>query len=235
MKNRELEPEEMDQDGLCPERHAQALAGLARLNQISFAPYSIWSALKLAGAFTTEASRPVRIVDVATGGGDLLVSLGLRARSEGLSLELIGLDKSPFALDSARAKANRHGISAQWICLDVTRDTIPSADWIVSSLFMHHLSDAEGLSLLRTMAEATTYGIIINDLERSSLNQMLVWLGAHLVSRSSIVHRDSDRSVCASFTLNEASALAKLAGLEGIQFRRRFPCRFNWIWTKNSR
>jgi 2-polyprenyl-3-methyl-5-hydroxy-6-metoxy-1,4-benzoquinol methylase len=234
MNNRQLEPEEMDDDGLPPEAHARALAGLARLNRLSFGSYSIWSALHAAGAFTVGNSRPIRVLDVATGGGDGPVALGLRARRLGIPLEIIGVDRSPFALGTARELADRHGLSARWVCLDVTRDPIPPAEWITSSLFLHHLTDAQVVSLLRAMADAAVHGIIINDLERSALNRGLVWLGARLVSRSPVVHRDSDRSVRAGFTLQEAAHLAEAAGLPDMRFERRFPCRFQWIWTKTA-
>lgn len=222
----------MDDEGLQAEAHAQALAGLARLNRLSFGSYSIWSALHAAGAFAVGVSRPISVLDVATGSGDGPVALGLRARRFGIPLEIIGVDRSPFALSTARERADRHGISARWVCLDVTRDPLPPADWITSSLFLHHLTDAQAVSLLRAMADAAAHGVIINDLERSALNRGLVWLGARLVSRSPVVHRDSDRSVRAGFTLHEARHLAEAAGLPDMRFERRFPCRFQWIWTK---
>jgi 2-polyprenyl-3-methyl-5-hydroxy-6-metoxy-1,4-benzoquinol methylase len=234
MNKRQLDPEEMDDDGLPPEAHAQALAGLARLNRLSFGSSSIWSALQAAGAFAVGNSRPIRVLDVATGGGDGPVALGLRARRLGIPMEIIGVDRSPFALSTARELADRYGISARWVCLDVTRDPIPAADWITSSLFLHHLTDAQVVSLLRAMANIAAHGIIINDLERSALNRGLVWLGARLVSRSPVVHRDSDRSVRAGFTLREAADLAEAAGLSDMRFERRFPCRFQWIWTKSA-
>lgn len=234
MKTRQLEPEEMDQEGLPSLAHAQALAGLARLNKISFSSSSIWNALLRAGAFTATHSQPIRLLDLATGGGDLPVALGRRARSLGIPIQLMGLDRSPFALGSGRDLADRHGIPVQWICRDVTREPIPPADWITCSLFLHHLADEQVVSLLRAMANAATRGLVINDLERSQLNRGLVWLGARLVSRSPMVHRDSDRSVCAGFTLEEAADLAKAAGLTGMRFERRFPCRFQGIWTKTA-
>jgi 2-polyprenyl-3-methyl-5-hydroxy-6-metoxy-1,4-benzoquinol methylase len=235
MQYRHLEPEEMDDAGLQPDAHQLALAGLARLNQISFSAPSVWNGLRNAGAFDGVDSRPLRILDLATGGGDLPVYLGLRARKLGIPLSLIGIDRSPVALTSARTLADRHGVAVEWTCLDVTLGLIPPADWITCSLFLHHLPDDQVVALVRSMAEAASQGIIVNDLERSHLNRLLVWLGSRLVSRSPVVHRDSDRSVCASFTLEETSLLLKAAGLHGTRPERRFPCRFQWTWTKTPR
>lgn len=235
MQYRQLEPEEMDDVGLEPDAHKLALAGLARLNQISFSAPSIWRGLRNAGAFDGIDSRPLRILDLATGGGDLPVYMGLRARELNIPVSLIGIDRSEVALASARTLADRHGVAVEWACLDLKCDPIPPADWITCSLFLHHLPDDQIVALMRSMAEAASQGIIVNDLERSSLNRWLVWLGSRLVSRSLIVHRDSDRSVCASFTLEETALLLKAAGLNGVRPERRFPCRFQWIWTKTPR
>jgi 2-polyprenyl-3-methyl-5-hydroxy-6-metoxy-1,4-benzoquinol methylase len=235
MQYRHLESEEMDDAELNPDAHQLALAGLARLNQVSFSAPSIWNALRNAGALGGSGTHPLRILDLATGGGDLPVYLGLRARKLDIPLSLMGIDRSPVALTSARTLADRHGVAVEWACLDVTCDPIPPADWITCSLFLHHLSDDQAVALMRSMAAAASQGIIVNDLERSPLNRRLVWLGSRLLSHSPIVHRDSDRSVCASFTLEETTLLLKAAGLHGTRPERRFPCRFQWTWTKTPR
>jgi 2-polyprenyl-3-methyl-5-hydroxy-6-metoxy-1,4-benzoquinol methylase len=235
MQYRHLEPEEMDDNGLHPDAHHLALEGLARLNLISFSAPSIWNALQNAGAFGVINSRPTRILDLATGGGDLPVYLGVKAQRLGIPIELTGIDRSSTALASARALADRSGIDVKWDCLDVTRDAIPPADWITCSLFLHHLPDDQVVALIRSMAAAASKGIVVNDLERSYLNRGLVWLGSRLVSRSPVVHRDSDRSVCAGFTMEEITQLLESAGLDGARPERRFPCRFQWTWTKTLR
>ena len=232
MQYRHLEPEEMDDNGLQPEAHHLALAGLARLNLISFSAPSLWNGLKHAGALGSINSRPTRILDLATGGGDLPVYLGIKARRLGIPLELTGVDRSSTALASARTLADRSGIDVKWDCLDVTRDPIPPTDWITCSLFLHHLPDDQLVTLIKSMAAAVSQGIVVNDLERSHLNRGLVWLGSRLVSRSPVVHRDSDRSVRAGFTMEEFTRLLEAAGLQGARPERRFPCRFQWTWTK---
>jgi len=63
MNNRQLEPEEMDDDGLPPEAHARALAGLARLNRLSFGSSSIWSALHATAAFAVRNRNGPRFLD----------------------------------------------------------------------------------------------------------------------------------------------------------------------------
>ena len=232
LKNRVLEPEEMDDPSISQGEHERALSGLARLNWISHAASSIWGGLKIAGIDRKPGA--VSFLDIATGGGDIPIKLALKARQRGLNLNVAGADRSPVALSYARERAHRAGVDTEWLRLDALEEPIPSGyDFISCSLFLHHLADEAVCGLLAKMSKAARRGIIINDLERSSINLGLVWLGAHLLSRSPVVHRDSIRSVRAAFTLEEIDRLALRAGLASAQIQRSFPCRYRLTWLKS--
>lgn len=235
MKTRLLEPEDMDDPSLDPAAHRMALQGLARLNRISFSAAAIWRILEheYRMALSRSATPPSwTVLDLATGGGDLPIYLASKARSRGYDWHCQGADISPVALDHAAEKARLAGVTLDWLMLDVTRDSLPTCDWIVSSLFLHHLDDAAANEVLKRMAVAVRSGFLIDDLERTRLNRGLVWLGAHLLSRSAIVHRDSDRSVRAAFTLTEIASLSQQAGLEPVRLKSRFPARFQLLWKR---
>src|SRR5437763_3343791 len=91
---RRLQPEVMDQPGLDPVRHRQALAGLRRINFFSGSAGILWPPL---AALAYGAARPVRVLDLATGGGDVPIRLWRRARRAGLPLEVEACDVSPVA------------------------------------------------------------------------------------------------------------------------------------------
>jgi hypothetical protein len=65
---RRLQPELMDQPGLDPARHRQALRGLRRINFWSRSAGILWPAL---AGLARAAQRPLRVLDQATGGGDV--------------------------------------------------------------------------------------------------------------------------------------------------------------------
>lgn len=228
MKTRLPEPEDMDDPTLDPDAHRLALAGLARLNRISFSAEAFWQVLE--GEYRAAGSDRWVIVDLATGGGDLPIRLARKAQQKGYDWHWIGTDISPVALNHAACKARDQAVTVEWLRLDATRDTLPVCDWMVSSLFLHHLDETTLISLLQRMAAAARCGILIDDLERTAFNRGLVWLGAHLLSRSVVVHQDSDRSVRAAFTLDEMTELARLAGLQPVQVKSRFPARFQLLW-----
>lgn len=231
MKKRLLEPEEMDDPHLSPDLHRAALAGLARLNQVSYSIPSIWRFLEHEYRLQRNGlTTPFTVLDLATGGGDLPIALAEKARRKAYDWRVLGCDKSQVALEYAAGKAGKTAPALEWLQRDVTREPLPACDWVVSSLFIHHLDATSLVQVLARMAEAARYGVLIDDLERNWPNRILVWLGAHLLSRSPIVHRDSDRSVRAALSLDEMAELARQAGLTGVRIRRRFPARFQMVW-----
>ncbi|MGI9212742.1 MAG: methyltransferase domain-containing protein [Methylococcaceae bacterium] len=235
MKTRLLQAEDMDDPTLPPAELIEALTGLARLNRISFSASALWHVLEHAylGCCATHQNRPPwTVMDLATGGGDLPIRLAEWARRKAYPWQILGADINPIALDRAAHQAAAQGVNVEWLRLDVTRDPLPDCDWAISSLFLHHLDESTVVSVLSRMAQAARVGVLIDDLERTNLNRGLVCLGAHLLSRSAVVHQDSDRSLLAAFTLPEITALAHQAGLHPVQIASRFPARFQLLWTR---
>jgi SAM-dependent methyltransferase len=231
LRQRHRQPEIMDQPGLSPERHAGALAGLARLNFWSRSAGIVWPAL--AAAARRQAPRPLRVLDIATGGGDILIRLARRARRAGVALDLEGCDVSPVAVDHARQCADGAGASLRFFVHDARSGPLPAGyDVVMSSLFLHHLDDEAAGDLLRRMAEAAPL-VVINDLERGLLELTLTWLATRLLSRSDVVHVDGPLSVRAAFTLPEVRNLATSVGLDGAVVVRRWPCRFLLTWMRS--
>ena len=110
----------------------------------------------------------------------------------------------------------------------------PGYDIVVCSLFMHHLQEEQAVRLLRHMAEAANRLVLVNDLIRSSAGMMLAVVGTRLLSGSRIVHTDGPRSVQGAFTMEEASRMARRAGLDGVTVSWRWPCRFLLMWKRDE-
>lgn len=227
-------PEEMDDPGLDHERHAAALAGLARLNAASASVRIVWG--PIARLARELQSHRLRVLDVATGGGDIPRALWRKARRAGLHLEIHGIDLSNQALKVAREKAEACGAPLQFSECDALAEVLPDGfDVIVSSLFLHHLDDEETVRLLRKMGQAARHLVLVNDLRRSWRGLMLAHVAGRLLTRSPVVHVDAPRSVRAAFTLDEARQLAASAGLTDATLEPRWPCRFLLQWHRPPR
>ena len=120
---------------------------------------------------------PVHIVDVGSGGGDLLRQIAGWARKRGIAVQLTGIDLNPYAARVA-AESTPKEFSIAWVTGDALlyRPETP-VDIVVSSLMAHHLEDEEIIALLRWMEATAQVGWFINDLERSAWScRMFGWL-----------------------------------------------------------
>jgi SAM-dependent methyltransferase len=231
VSQRHRQAEIMDQPGLDEGRHRQALRGLERINFWSRSAALVWG--PVADLAREEPGRRLRVLDLASGAGDVPIRLWRRARRAGFSLQVEGCDVSPAAVAHAAARAAEAGAEVRFFVWDALCGPLPSGyDVVLSSLFLHHLPDEQAVDLLRRMAEAAGRLVLINDLERSRAGWLLAYLGTRLLSRSAVVHTDGLRSVEAAFNLHEVRSLAGRAGLTGAQARASWPCRFVLAWRR---
>lgn len=229
ISRRLIQPELMDEPQLEFREHVRALRALARVNTLSLTSWRIWREIRdLAG----RIAGPVRVLDVACGGGDVALALKARACWTGVPLEVWGCDASPTALAYARDRAVHRGLEAEFLELDVTREPLPPGfHLVVSSLFLHHLEEPAARDVLVGMARAGER-ILVQDLLRSTVGYWLAWGTLRLISRSRVAHVDGPRSVQAAFRLREVKALAREAGLEGARVAPCWPQRFLLTWSR---
>jgi len=229
MGRRQLGPEIMDQPHLDEARHHHALHELARLNRLSLSAAILWPPIR--DLARRHAAVPLRILDVASGGGDVTIALSRKVRKAGFPIEIHGCDKSAVAVEYARCLADRRGAKITFFVRDVVLEGLPEGyDVIVSSLFFHHLTDADARGLLAQMAERTRGIVIVSDLLRSLPALILTYLATHGLARSKVVRNDGLQSVAAAFTLDQIRAIAASAGLKNVVTTRHWPFRFRLVW-----
>ena len=222
----------MDAEDLDSARHMKALRALARVNRVSLVAARVWREVLHLNRLSRDrgGDQPVRLLDVACGGGDVMVDVARRAQRASVPLVVHGCDLSPVALEHARREAERRGVAVDFFVRDVVAEGLPGGyDLVCSSLFHHHLSREDSVDLLRGMAEAGHW-VLVQDLLRGTLGYILAWTGLRLLSRSEVAHVDGPRSVRAAFTLSEVRAMAAEAGFAGAVIRRGWPERFILRW-----
>jgi 2-polyprenyl-3-methyl-5-hydroxy-6-metoxy-1,4-benzoquinol methylase len=231
LSERRLQPELMDAPDVEERAHRHALAGLGRINQLSLSAGMLWPCLR--DLAHRQHPRPLRVLDLASGGGDVVCGLARRARRAGLTLDIHGLDRSPVAVETAIATARKQAVVARFEVGDVLAGEWPEGiDVVMCSLFLHHLEEADVVRLLQRMRESAAQAVLANDLVRSRLGYWLAWWGCRALTRSSIVHVDGPRSVAGAFTLDEARDMAARAGLTGVRLTRHWPERFLLRWDR---
>lgn len=189
----------------------------------------------LAKLAATLGVQRLRVLDIATGSGDVPLALLRRARRRGLTLDVLGVDVSPTAVEFAQNRAAAQGVAehVRFETRDVFGEPLPEGyDVVMCSLFLHHLARDSAIELLRSMAQAARYLLVVNDLERSRMGLLAAESVCRLATTSRVVHIDGPRSVRAAFTVAEAEALAQEAGLVDARIVRRWPFRYLLTWNK---
>src|SRR5205085_1378949 len=105
--HRHREPEIMDAPDLPPAQFVETLKGLRLVNLVTRSSRLMWPDLKATAR--CHPARPIKVLDVACGGGDVLFALWRGARRAGLSVELAGCDLSATAVGYAKEEAARAG------------------------------------------------------------------------------------------------------------------------------
>ncbi len=225
----------MDDPAIDPMEHAQALTGLARLNQFTGVASLMYRYIRQLTDDQLTHDRPsssatprlLRILDVASGGGDVPIAWARRAKRDGIQVHVTMLDISPVAIEQQQRLAKSYGVHVKSIQMNCLTEPLPSGfDLVTNSLFMHHLEVADAAHMLRQMRAATDNAILVCDLERSRLNVALVAFAGQTLSRSKIVHHDGPQSVRGAFTRNEFAELSEFALGSTMQIHSAFPCRF---------
>ena len=232
LRRRNLQPELMDSPALEPGRFVGSLVGLRRVNRATRSARILLPDL-MAAAIAKQGA-PLRVLDIACGGGDIAVLLWKKLRGRGLQVEIQGCDVNPLAVNHAGAHAATEGANVTFFRLNAIDDPIPSGfDVIMSSLFLHHLSDEEATAFVRKAADGAATMLLIHDLVRGPAGYLLAQIGVRALMCNGVCREDGPLSVEGAFTIREAMALAEAAGLQRCTVESRFPFRFLLKWQKS--
>jgi SAM-dependent methyltransferase len=231
LKHRRRQPELMDQPDLDHGLHKEALGGLERINWWSGSVRILWPPVR--DLLRDASVRSLRLLDLASGAGDVAIGLWRRARRANLPIEIEGWDVSPYAVAHAQQQAAASGATVRFVQADaLAAGIMVPFDVVTCSLFLHHLDEDQAIDLLRRMAKGATRLVLVNDLRRCARGWWAAYLGTRLLSASRIVHVDGPLSVEGAFSLEEARALAQKAGLATATVIKRWPFRFLLTWKR---
>ncbi|MFL2512347.1 MAG: class I SAM-dependent methyltransferase [Synechococcus sp.] len=231
LNNRDRQPEVMDQPGLDPKEHAKALMGLRRINAISRCSAGLFRPIEALAI--TQPAKPLRVLELACGGGDTAIDLALMAKRKGLSLDIHACDLNPEAVAIAQTNAVRRQAALTVFTADALAKPTDhnSFDVVYCTLFAHHLDELDVVRLLEVMALRSRKLVLVDDLIRSRLGFALAWIGTRLLSRSWVVHTDGLLSVRAALQPDEMKSIAMQAGLNDAQIKRSWPERYLLSWA----
>lgn len=181
----------------------------------------------------------LNILDLGTGSADIPRALVNWARQQGsehpIHFQIKACDLHPVAVSVSRQLCANYPeitvIQADALNLSYENNHF---DFVISSMFMHHLENQQAVHLLQEMARLGRIGFIVNDLERHPL----AWLGiktlGHLTRKGRIFKNDAPLSVLRGFTEPELHRLKADSQLSQLVIEHQAPYRWILHYTKQS-
>jgi 2-polyprenyl-3-methyl-5-hydroxy-6-metoxy-1,4-benzoquinol methylase len=205
---------------------AEILHDLARFNGIMQGHRPVLQWLDRAVSDLPK-DRPLTLLDIGCGYGDLLRAIRVWAHKRGRSFRLIGVDLSGQVIEVARS-VTPDTDDIEYHAADIFAFTPPSAvDFVVTSLVTHHLSDDSIVRFLHWMETMAVRGWMIYDLQRSIVPFYFIVLAGVVLRLHPIVTYDGRVSVARSLTRHEWEARLAAAGIpRGVVDLRWFMFRF---------
>ena len=203
------------------------LVDLARVNRLTFAYRPTLAFFERLVARGLPQGRPLEVVDVGSGYGDMLRRIDDWAARRGVAVSLTGVDLNPWSRQAA-ILATPPGRPIQWVTADAFVDLPTSGiDVVVSSLFTHHLEDALVVRFLRWMEANARVGWFVNDLHRHPLPYHFFRHLARLARLHPFVQHDGPVSIARAFAPDDWRRLIAEAGIDAsaVEVRWRVPFR----------
>ncbi|HYH81637.1 MAG TPA: methyltransferase domain-containing protein [Longimicrobium sp.] len=225
--------ERMDEPGQDPRQLAVSLADLRRVNRWLGGTRVVLR--HLAGLVERHPREHYRILDVATGSGDIPLQIARWADEEGLDVDVVATDNHETTLELAREHVD-HELSVRAAFADARRLPFADEEFDIAliSTALHHFDDERDcVRVLRELHRVSRIGFIVNDLARSRT----ALLGARLLAatvwrRHPVTRHDGPLSVRRSFTPDELRALAAKAGFGKGRVHAHFPFRVALVVEK---
>ncbi len=187
------------------------LRDIAKLNRwfLGYRPLLHW----LDSLALPQNKGPLHIVDVGCGYGDVLRRIERWANTRGVAVELTGIDLNPDAVAIA-ADASPTASNIEWLSSDVfLYSPHKPIQIVVSSLFAHHLDDADIVRFLQWMEERAELGWFINDLSRHAIPYRLLKVFSRVTRLHPFVQHDGPVSVARAFVPADWQRMCAAAGL----------------------
>jgi len=170
------------------------------------------------------------VLDLGTGSGDLALVIAQWGKARGVRLRVVGADWAARHLAVARTRV-RGEPSLSLLQADAERLPFAGggADYVISTLFLHHFAPEAAVALLRAAYACARRGLIFSDLVRGWLPLWAFRLARPVFARHPFTRHDGELSIRRAYTPAEVLALAEAAGLPQPQVYTHWPWRLTLV------
>ena len=162
------------------------------------------------------AGQLLRVLDLATGSGDIPRAVVRWCRRRGIPCRVIATDISPAVLAETRRHTRGFPEITVLACDSRQPPFAPGGfDLVICNLALHHLDAPGATRTLGQMARLAGRGFIVNDIERSWPALLASVALVYGITRNRLTRHDGPASVRRAFTRTEIRAMAGAAGIRG--------------------
>ena len=214
-----------------------ALDKIAKINQLlggnQLTLQGVKKLLKQSQDLST-ANRKITIVDVGCGNGDMLRTLADYADKNQLDFELIGIDANQFTVDYAK-ELSLHYPNIKYRCEDIFDQHFADLQYDIAlcTLTLHHFKEDEIIKLLKVFNANANLGIVINDLQRSSISYRLFQALCFVFRLNDMSREDGLVSILRGFKKPELEQFSKYLNLKNYSIEWKWAFRYQWIIYKS--
>ena len=173
----------------------------------------------------------MRVVDLATGSGDIPRLLVDHARKVGAQIQIDAVDRQSATLEIARRLSVQYPEISYHAADILEWDCVQRYDITLCSLVLHHFSDDDAVKLLRRCRALSKRLVLVSDLRRGFLLWTGVYMLTALIFREPMTRFDARLSAQRAFSFVELGELAVRAGWENFG-QKKFPFARQAVWLE---
>ena len=173
----------------------------------------------------------MRVVDLATGSGDIPRLLVDHARRIGAHIAIDAVDQQGATIEIARNLSSDYPEISYHAANILEWDAAQKYDMVLCSLVLHHFSDDDAVNLLRRCGKLSRKFVLVSDLRRGPFLQLGVYLLTALILREPMTRFDARLSVQRAFSFAEMRELAIEAGWQNFG-QEKFRVGRQAIWCE---
>jgi len=177
-----------------------------------------------------QSKQKITIVDVGCGNGDMLRTIADYAENNELDVVLVGIDANQFTVDYAK-KLSVCYPNISFRCEDIFDKSFEKVqyDIVLCTLTLHHFKNDEIIKLLNLFKTNAKLGMVINDLQRSTISYRL-FQGLCLIFRlNTMARKDGLVSILRGFKKPELEEFSKELQFKNYSIEWKWAFRYQWI------
>jgi SAM-dependent methyltransferase len=172
----------------------------------------------------------MRVVDLATGSGDIPRLLVDYARMIRAQIEIDAIDQQAATLEIARSLSAKYPEISYHAANILEWECAQGYDIALCSLALHHFSDDDAVKLLQRCRGLSKRFVLVSDLRRGVLLKAGVYMLTAVIFREPMTRFDARLSADRAFSFVEMRDLALQAGWKNFRHKKfRFARQAVWL------